>query len=272
MAPIIKSTLFVLILALGNSAAFAKSKSGRAATPSTSSTPTANFLFDDHNGPADAGSYPAGASFTMSLNLNFAPGGSVTNLEGLSYWLEQANPLAPFYFSLTNRNVTGSQFTVLNTPGLSYPQAFNPSNANDLGAERSGFTGVGAGNYLIANLTIAISPSAAPGTYILENTTTGGKRSVITDDLGDTFNIPKTTYTVTVVPFQINSITQTQDGHIVLQCQGVPSANNRIEASSDLSVPNSFQTLTTVGADASGIFSFEDTAPGTKRFYRLAYP
>src|SRR5947207_15648751 len=72
---------------------------------------TANFVFDDQNGPADAGSYPAGSSFTFSINLSFAPGGNVSNLDGLSYWFEQQSPIAPFYFSIANRDVTGSQFT-----------------------------------------------------------------------------------------------------------------------------------------------------------------
>jgi hypothetical protein len=35
---------------------------------------------------------------------------------------------------------------------------------------------------------------------VIENTTTGGKTSVITDDQGHTFAIPQATYTITVVP------------------------------------------------------------------------
>ena len=232
---------------------------------------TANFTFDDQNGPADAGSYPAGASFSFSVNLAFAPGGNVTNLDGLSYHFEQMSPLAPFYFSITNRNATGSQFTSLQTPGLTYPQNMTPQNANDLGALLPGLTGVGAGNYFIANLTVSIDPSAAAGTYIIENITSGAKTSVISDDQGRTFGIPHTSYTVTVVTFAISSVTQLANQHILLQCKGVPSRVNRIEASPDLS-PNSFQTIGSVTADASGAFPFEDTNPGTQRFYRLAFP
>ncbi|HEY4283499.1 MAG TPA: hypothetical protein VGM62_10590, partial [Chthoniobacterales bacterium] len=129
---------------------------------------TANFIFDDQNGPADAGTYPAGASFNLSINLSFAPGGNVANLEGFSYWLEQQSPLAPFYFSITNRDLTGSQFTSQQA-NLTYPQNMTPSNASDLGALLPGSTGIGAGNYFVANVTISISAAAAPGTYILEN-------------------------------------------------------------------------------------------------------
>ncbi len=241
-----------------------------AAVPGVSAQ-TANFLFDDGNGPADAGSYPAGASFALSINLSFAPGGNVANLAGVSYWFEQQSPLAPFYFSITNRDTTGSLFTFFDTPGLTYPQSLTPSNPKDLGAETQSGTGLGSGTYFIANLAISISPSAALGTYILEDVTSGGKTSVISDDLGHTFNIPHTSYTLTVVPFTITSITQLANQDMLLQCQGVPNSVNRIEASPDLSA-NSFETIGSVTPDASGAFSFEDTNPGTQRFYRIAFP
>ncbi len=236
------------------------------------SAQTANFIFDDQNGPADAGSYPAGATFTLSLSLSFAPGGNVANMAGISYWLEQQSPLVPFYFSITNRDVTGSPFTFLQTPTVTYPQSLAPTNSQDLGAGTQSGSGVGPGSYFIANLDVFIDPSAALGTYIIESTTTApGKHSVITDDRGHTFGIPQTTYTLTVVPFKISSIMQLGNQHILLQCNGVPSRINRIEASPDLS-PNSFQTIGSVTPDATGAFSFEDPNPGTQQFYRLAFP
>src|SRR3954470_6652425 len=98
------------------------------------SAQTALFSYNDGNGVPDAGSYHPGDSFTFSISLTFAPGGAVTNLEGLSYWLQQKTPAgSPFNFSITLRDVTGSQFTDLQTPALSYPQLLNPSNASDLG-------------------------------------------------------------------------------------------------------------------------------------------
>lgn len=170
------------------------------AAVSLSTAQTASFTYNDGNGTPNAGTYTPGSSFTFSISLAFAPGGTVTNLEGLSYWFEQSTAGAPFNFSITNRAVTGSQFTSLQTPGLTYPQSLSPQNTNDLGAGTPSGTGLGANTYFIANLTISISPTTAPGVYVIENTTSGGKASVITDDLGHTANIPKAIYTITVVP------------------------------------------------------------------------
>jgi MYXO-CTERM domain-containing protein len=69
-----------------------------------------------------------------------------------------------------------------------------------LGALLPGPTGVGAQTYFIANITVSISPTATLGTYTIENTTSFGKQSVITDDLGHTFAIPEDFYTIQVVP------------------------------------------------------------------------
>src|ERR1035441_5959462 len=85
---------------------------------SVSSAQTAVFSYDDHNVVPNAGTYTPGSSFTFSISLAFTPGGNVANLEGLSYWFEQQNPSAPFNFAITLRDVTGSQFTDLQTPGL----------------------------------------------------------------------------------------------------------------------------------------------------------
>ena len=122
-------------------------------------------------------------------------------MEGLSYWFQQSTAGAPFNFAITNRDFTGSQFTFPQTTGLTYPQSLSPQNTNDLGAETPSGTGLGANTCSFsANLTISISPSAAPGVYVIENTTSGGKISVISDNLGHTASIPQAIYTITVVP------------------------------------------------------------------------
>jgi hypothetical protein len=167
---------------------------------SLSTAQTASFTYNDGNGTPNAGTYTPGSSFTFAINLTFAPGGTVTNLEGLSYWFQQSTAGAPFNFAITNRDFTGSQFTFPQTAGLTYPQSLSPQNASDLGAETPSGTGLSANTYFIANLTISISPTAAPGVYVIENTTSGGKTSVISDDLGHTASIPQATYTITVVP------------------------------------------------------------------------
>jgi hypothetical protein len=185
------------------------------ATVSMANAQTAIFGFDDHSGSPSSGSYMPGDSFTFSITLAFAPGGNVANLDGLSYWFEQSNPSAPFYFSITNRDVTGSQFTFLQTANLTYPQTLSPSNSKDLGALTQDGNGRGPGAYFIANLTIHIDPSATAGIYQIENTTAGAKTSIITDNQGHTAPIPQAIYTITVVP---------EPSSIALLATGIPMA------------------------------------------------
>jgi len=173
------------------------------ALTSVCSAQTAVFNYNDGVGTPNAGSYHPGDSFTFSINLTYVAGGSVPNLEGLSYWLQQTSPAgSPFNFSVTLRDATGSPFSDLQTPSLTYPQSLNPSNANDLGgAQPVGPGPLGSGTYFVANITVSIDPSAPIfGTYVLSNTFAGGKTSVISDNNGHTFAIPEADYTVTLVP------------------------------------------------------------------------
>ena len=79
-------------------------------------------------------------------------------------------------------------------------------------------------------------------------------------------------YVVDPAPLKIVSITHLPNGHILLQCLGIPDQLNTIETSPDLLTP--FTPLGSVMADVTGVFQFEDTNAGSfaKRFYRLAYP
>jgi hypothetical protein len=168
----------------------------------SASAQTALFSYNDGIGAPDAGVYEPGSSFTFAITLAFTPGGTISNLDGVSYWLQQNSPASPFIASVTLRDVTGSPFTDLQTPGLTYPQNLNPSNANDLGAAVPiGNSPLGAGSYLVANITVQISPTApTTGTYVLSETLAGGKISVISDSSGHTFAIPEADYTITMVP------------------------------------------------------------------------
>ncbi len=69
------------------------------------------------------------------------------------------------------------------------------------------------------------------------------------------------------------SITPLTNGHVLLNCLGVPYSTNAIEASSTLA-PGSFAVVTDIIADPSGAFQYEDTTTAnlTQRFYRLRYP
>ena len=170
---------------------------------SSSSAQTATFLYNDGNGLPDAGSYSPGDSFTFSITLAFTAGGAVTNLDGLSYWFQQQSPGGgPFIASITLRDPSTSPFSDLQSPSLSYPQNLNPSNANDLGgAVPSNQSALGAGSYLVANITIQLSGGApTSGTFVLSNTISGGKTSVISDSAGHTFAIPEADYTITMIP------------------------------------------------------------------------
>jgi hypothetical protein len=79
-------------------------------------------------------------------------------------------------------------------------------------------------------------------------------------------------YVFDPAPLQITSITHLANGHILLQCLGIPDQLNTIQTSPDLTT--AFTNLTSVMADVTGAFQFEDVdaASFTKRFYRLSYP
>src|SRR2546423_15481572 len=103
------------------------------AAASVTKAQTALFIYNDGSGTANSGTYTPGSSFTFNISLAFTPGGTIQNLDGLSYWFQQTSPnVAPFPFSITLRNPSGSSFTDLQTPGLTYPQSLNPANAKDL--------------------------------------------------------------------------------------------------------------------------------------------
>ena len=91
---------------------------------------------------------------------------------------------------------------------------------------------------------------------------------------GSLFNLIDVTqgYVFDPAPLKIVSITRLANGHILLQCLGVPDQLNTIEASPDLVTP--FTPLASVMADVTGAFQYEDAGASslTKRFYRLAYP
>lgn len=92
------------------------------------------------------------------------------------------------------------------------------------------------------------------------------------------FNVPvindETAIRFVAPTFKVNSITRlTTNRHIVLQCKGVPSSVNRIEARTDMKT-GSFSLLGSATANSSGIFQYEDVnaASFTQRFYRVAIP
>ena len=91
---------------------------------------------------------------------------------------------------------------------------------------------------------------------------------------GSLFNLIDVTqgYVFDPAPLKIISITRLSNGHILLQCQGIPDQLNTVEMSPDLISP--YPDRASVMADGTGAFQFEDVNAGsfTKRFYRLSYP
>ena len=74
---------------------------------------------------------------------------------------------------------------------------------------------------------------------------------------------------------KILSVTRLSNGHVSLQCLGIPNQVNDLQVSPDLSA-GSFAPLSPFPsvADGTGAFTYDDAgAVGlTKRFYRLSYP
>ena len=59
---------------------------------------TALFTYNDGGaggGLPNSGTYHPGDSFTFSITLAFTPGGTISNLDGVSYWLQQNSPASP---------------------------------------------------------------------------------------------------------------------------------------------------------------------------------
>jgi hypothetical protein len=72
---------------------------------------------------------------------------------------------------------------------------------------------------------------------------------------------------------EIISVARLANNHKLVNCIGIPGQVNNLQASPDLN-PANFATVSPPPpvADANGAFQYEDTNPGTRRFYRLAFP
>src|SRR5579864_2089942 len=141
--------------------------------------------FNDNNsgdlGPS-AGTYTPGSSFTFDITLSVANSGTdpVANpINSISYWFE-TSALNNGYFSITNRNLTGSSFS--DPQSTAFPQSIVAGgNANDLGANTP------AGTYTISTTNINSNPDHS-------------KTSTVGDTNFTRHNIAAATYTITVVP------------------------------------------------------------------------
>jgi hypothetical protein len=167
--------------------------------------------FDDHGqggGTANSGSYAAGSSFTFDITLAVANSGTdpVPNLSSLSYWFE-TSAVNNSYFTITNRNLTGSSLSDPQTSSPAYPVAIvKGGDVSDLGATAPTNTVLASNaSYFVATLTIQIAPNTPAGTYVISTTdfnsnTDHSKTSTAGDSSFTRHNIAAASYTITVVP------------------------------------------------------------------------
>jgi hypothetical protein len=72
--------------------------------------------------------------------------------------------------------------------------------------------------------------------------------------------------------FKIKSITRQSNGSIVLQCTGAPSKPNYIAATTNLRTTAFARIGNPVTGDINGNFTFTDTSPGSRKFYKVDFP
>jgi hypothetical protein len=182
----------------------------------------ANLIFDDNGaggGGAADGTYLPGASFSFDVFLNYPSAPPTTDAAGISFWMTSLQGGSPIsgIFSITAETL-GTTWTTPQNGDPDFPQLIatqadgasnnvrnnDPDSADgDLGSFGTAVAPGGA-PFLVATLTFSIDLSAAPGTYDLRNMLSSenfGHGAVIFNFAGDSFfDLPATTYTVTVVP------------------------------------------------------------------------
>ncbi|MDQ6654804.1 MAG: PEP-CTERM sorting domain-containing protein [Verrucomicrobiota bacterium] len=152
-----------------------------------------------------------GATIQFNIQMTVVTGANLNDVAGLTYFLVQTSPTnAPSpALKITGRDRTGSFFTdpitadsFFNNTGDFLNATTNPLNSNsrDLGAlDTFGDPPGTSGSYFIAKITMNVGTT--PGTYTVQSTVTGGKRSIVNDNTGfQTFPISPGSITFTVVP------------------------------------------------------------------------
>ena len=165
----------------------------------------------------------AGTAFSQfSQSLTFTPSGTVFNTNdtftvdttltyagysayGLSYWLETAGGTQSFF------HITAEDFLVFNDPQQTgWPNEFNfPmmhgvdngyfATSNDLGATTQPVMLVPPGTYQVSHISFSIT-GAAPGVYTFFSTTTGPRPSVVANQWFMEADLPRASFTITIVP------------------------------------------------------------------------
>jgi hypothetical protein len=136
----------------------------------------------------------AGGTFTLDLNI-------VTTFTstGITYFYQSNNGSG--FFSLTARNISGSQFPDLITADAT---AFTPANGlldpvnnDDLGAVITDPNSpLPAGSYFISTITFSISGAIAPGTYTIFL----DSRTIVSDGGFNDHQVTSNIFTVNIIP------------------------------------------------------------------------
>jgi hypothetical protein len=151
--------------------------------------------------PSGGGIYGQNATFTLNVSLTFSGYSSY----GLSYWLELPNAQASFFHITAEDFLTFTDPTQPNWPNeLNFPMtngvdAGYMSTSNDLGATTVFPASVGAGTYQISHITFSIT-GAPLGNYTFYSTSTNPKPSIVTDTSFNDNAIPRSFFTITIVP------------------------------------------------------------------------
>jgi hypothetical protein len=259
---------------------------GTMSLPAGSSAPSPQALALQNN-PQNDGTFGFQQNFTdlITLNSNYADGTYGLQITGASSTIYNAS------LSLTGAVYPSLTPTITNTSWSAGYLVVDPTASFTLtwgaftGSTASDRIGVAVGRVQDSTVSFQVLPASAtsetfPASYFQPGQGYAVHVVFVKVATTDTTDISgstgfagygtETKFNIQPVAFKIVP-THPASNTIHLQCLGVPSATNRIEFSPDLS-PNSFTTLTSPVADATGAFQYDDANAGTKKFYRLAYP
>jgi hypothetical protein len=157
------------------------------------------------NSNASGGSYAAGASFTLNMNVTGTNPPDTNGMTGYSLWLAPGSSAWDSFFSVTGKTA-GATFTDPNQTLTAGGEAIvTGGNTHDLGFTIADTTmPVPDASYPAADsLTITIGNSVAPGTYTIHSTVAAdnaAKQTEVSDGNFAGHFVASSVYTITVVP------------------------------------------------------------------------